>query len=422
MSNTNQQKITSLAIFIFLLSTVFYCYEFFIQVAPSVMTSELMRDFSADATLIGLLSGFFFYSYTVCQIPAGLLLDKYGSRIMLTIVIAICAIGALLFAFAPNIAIASLARLLMGASSAFAFTGTLYIITRWFPAWSFALFAGVAQMMSSLGAIAGNAPLANMINHIGWRHSMLILAIVGFALAILVYSFVRNQPANYNHKAQEQFGMLKSLKIVLGKKQTWYVAIYSFCIWATIVAFSALWGVPFLKTNYHLSNIAAAKIISITWIGIAIGSPVAGWISDKIKRRNLPLASLALLGCISITCVIFIPHLSINTLYLLLFLVGFAAGGQTLIFGVVKDINPINVTGAANGFNNMVVVSGGALFQPLIGKLLDVNWTGIMNSSGVKTYDLHAYHVAFIALPICCFIAFIVSTFFIKETHCQNTA
>jgi sugar phosphate permease len=417
--NKYQKQITILGLFIFFLSTLFYCYEFFIQVSPGVMTNVLMRDLSANATSIGIISGCFYYSYTAMQIPVGLLLDRYGIRIVLTTAILICAIGTLLFGLAPDIFAAAVARFLMGAGSAFAFISVLYITIRWLPACYFALFAGLTQMMSSFGALGGEAPLASMIQHTGWRYTMFIFSLIAVILAILVWLIIRDNPPGNAKQQHKKPKIIKSLKTIFSNNQTWFIGIYSFAIWAPIVAFSALWGVPFIKTSCHLSNIAAAEVVSFSWIGIAIGSPVVGWISDKIQKRCLPLTLVALLGLISILCVLFIPNMPTLVLYILLFLVGFSASGQTLIFAVVKEVNYEKITSTANGINNMAVVLGGALFQPLIGKFLDVNWSGLIEN-GVRTYDLHAYHVAFLILPICYLIAAIMSMFFIRETYCKS--
>lgn len=106
-------------------------------------------------------------------------------------------------------------------------------------------------------------------------------------------------------------------------------------------------------------------------------------------------------------------------MYLLLFLFGVAASGQSLSFGLVKDQSHPKVVGTAIGFNNMAVVAGGALFQPLTGILLDFNWKGEI-ANGIPIYTAANYRWAFLVLPICYFVGVIVSSFFLKETHCQS--
>ncbi len=420
-NNTQPSSITLRAVTIFIFGTLFYFYEYFLQVTPAVMTQPLMHDFSINATLIGTMSGFFFYSYTFMQIPSGLLLDRYGARLILTIVSVICAIGALLFGLAPDVWVASAGRFVMGGASAFAFVGVIYLLIRWFPPRFIALFIGVLQLIGCLGALFSDAPLAYMINHIGWRQSMFIFAVAGIVISIITWLVVRNEPQkSVQTVAAPQPRMLKNLKIVATKPQMWFIGFYAFGIWAPTTAFASLWGVPYLATSLHITSLHAAGILSFTWIGIAIGSPAIGWLSDSIfGRRCILLTISAVLGLFATLGLLYIPHASLWVTMSLLFLLGLAAAGQTLIFGVVKDVNHVNTTGAANGFTNMAVVCSGMLLQPFIGKLLDMNWSGVLEH-GVRVYSLQDFHIALLTLPVCFFLAAIMSIFFIKETYCKQ--
>ena len=420
LNNQLAIKLTKQALVIFVLTSFFYLYEFVIQVSPGVMAHDLMRDFSLSATGLGAMSGCFYYSYTAMQFPAGLLLDRYSARLILTMVSLVCAFGVLLFALAPNVYMASLGRFIIGGAAAFAFIGVLHIAIRWVPLYYFALFVGIAETMGSLGAMGGNAPLAVMLKHFNWRLTIVVFALLGFVLAFLICFIVRDYPILHKQfkKRPREYNLLGSFKIIFGNKQTWFISIYSFTIWAPVLAFSALWGVSFLIVSCHLGHIDAAKAVSFSWLGVALASPVIGWISDKVKRRCLFLVTSAFAGTVAMALVVFVPNIPLIILYCLMFFIGFASAGQTISFALIKDNNSPFTNSAANGFNNMVVVAGGILFQPLIGKFLDFNWQGIM-SHGVRIYSLHSYHMAFLVLPICYFIASIASLFFIKETYCQ---
>lgn len=179
------------------------------------------------------------------QMPGGFLLDRYGARIVLTIVIAICTLGTLLFSLSTNAFTASIARLIIGAGSGFAFVGALYLIIRWIPIRYLALFIGLAQLLASIGAIGGEAPLEIMIEHGGWQQAMFVLFVTGVVLTILVALFVRDRPKHYEERAQHRPKIATTLRAVLGSTQTWYIAVYSFAIWAPMTAFAALWGIPF---------------------------------------------------------------------------------------------------------------------------------------------------------------------------------
>ncbi len=402
------------------LGAMFYLYEFVLQVSPSVMTSQLMRDLQLDAAGLGAMSAFYYYAYTPMQLPAGLLYDRFGPRILITIAVLICAAGACFFGLTHTIALASVGRFFMGIGSAFSFIGALILIARWFPAKQFAFLAGIVQLMSSIGAIAGQAPLAMAINTWGWRHTILWTSAIGLLLSILIWVVVRDAPADeVIKKTAPQKGELKRLYQVCGNRQTWFCGIYTFASWAPITAFAALWGVPFLATKYGISIQAASASCAMIWLGIGLASPAIGWWSDNIGKRNKPLTIAALIGIVAITAIIYMPVLPMPVLYGLLFFLGVAASGQALSFAVVKDNNPRNAVGTAIGFNNMATVAGGALFQPLVGLMLHFNWLGKVQA-GVPVYSVHNYHIAFSVVPLCYVLAAVMSYFFIRETHCHS--
>jgi MFS family permease len=417
-----KKKQLLLASLICALAAAFSMYEFILQVSPSVMTNELMHDLNLNAASLGTMIAFFYYSYTPMQLPAGLLFDRFGPRRLITLATLVCAVGALLFGVTSGVFIASMGRLLIGIASSFSFIGALLLVSRWFPPHYFALLTGLVQLMSSVGAIAGQVPIVTALNHWGWRTTTIGLGILGLFLALLIWIIVRDSPETVSQRkkfqANSKKSELKCLQQVCNNRQTWLIALYSFAIWAPITAFAALWGIPFLVANYSISTETASQASAMIWLGVGIGSPLLGYLSDKIQSRSIPLSFSALIGVISLGIVIYSTHLSIFFLYAMLFIFGLAASGQALAFGVVQDNNSPSVVGTAIGFNNMAVVAGGALFQPLIGILLDYNWDGTM-SNGSPLYNILDYHKALITLPLCYILAFIVSGFLLRETHCQ---
>jgi len=385
------------------------------------MTHQLMSSYGVGAAGLGTISAFFYYGYTPMQLPAGLLYDRFSPRIILPIATVICALGTLFFAITHSPILASNARFMMGLGSAFSFIGTLVLIARWFPPKYFALLAGITQSMSSVGAIIAGAPLTAVIYYIGWRHSLIGLSIMGFILAIAMWLFIKDSSAGVKKEVKEEklsHQTFKGLRYLLHNSQSWYIAIYGLAIWAAIITFAALWGVPYIKQFFHTTTTIASMAIAMIWIGIAIGSPFLGWLSDRIKRRCLITSLCASGGVLSTLSILYIPHLSFSIMCVALFGIGIAASGQSLSFAIIKDNTPPAFVGTAVGFNNMAIVSGGALFQPLVGYLLHIYWSGATDG-GVPVYGLTAYRHALWVLPVCFIVALIMSWFFIKETHCR---
>ncbi len=377
------------------LGSLFFCYAFVQRVSPSVMVEELMRDFSAGAAILGNLSAFYFYAYAALQIPVGLLMDRIGPRRLMTGAALVAAAGSLLFAASDAIGGAYMGRLLIGAGAAFSWVGVLTVLTQWFPAARFALFTGMAQAIGMAGAIFGQAPIAIAVDSVGWRSTLVVVAGIGFALAIAIWLVVRDKP----HAAASSAGILTSLKVLLRNRETWLNAAFGLSMTGPMLAFGALWAVPYLMTVYGIERSAAAGIISFIFIGWAVGAPLAGLLSDRARARKPVMVAGALASTVSFVALIQIPGIPLTLLSALILVHGMAASAMVLGFAAVREHNPPQMCSTAMGIVNVAVVGSGALFQPLIGFLLDLQWTGEM-AAGVRVYTAEAYRTAFGALTV----------------------
>ena len=153
------------AIFLYMLTALFLCFEMGLQVSPSVMTDHLIDSLQISVAGLGFMSGFYFYTYTLMQIPAGLLFDRFQVRWVIVVPLLVCASGALVFSYATGIGSGSLGRLLMGMGSAFAFIAVLVVAGDLFEGKYFALLAGITQMLAAFGALLGEAPLLPAVSY-----------------------------------------------------------------------------------------------------------------------------------------------------------------------------------------------------------------------------------------------------------------
>lgn len=410
------------AILVFVLATSFTVYEFMLRVMPSAMTHQLMRSFSIDASGLGLMASLFYYGYSPMQIPAGLLYDQIGPRKLLALSTLLCGISGAIFGQADSVYLASFGRFLTGFTASFAFIGALLIASRWFAPKHFALFAGLVQFLGCVGAVIGEAPIASMVNHWGWRHTATGLAAVGLLLSVIMYTFIRDYPNNESvtrPKHLPRISALKGLKRICRSGQTWWVALYAFCCWAPVSIFATLWGPSFLSSAYHLSMTSATGLTSLVWIAIGISSPLAGWWSNYIRGRRRPLITLSIIGLIGSLGMIYLGGLSKWELCGFLILFGLSASSQIVTFGLVLDNNHDTVMGTASGFNNMAVVAGGILLQPLVGVIIHHIWKlhPVFNAGG-PIYSLHEYRIALAVIPACFITGLLTSLFAIRETHC----
>ncbi|CDZ79140.1 putative sulfoacetate transporter SauU [Legionella massiliensis] len=417
----NSQKKSILPWIVWGLGTVFYFYECLLQVSPSVMSNELMRDFTVTSHTLGILSGIYFYSYAAMQLPGGVLMDHYGPHRLLTVATLICAISTIAFGLTSNFFMACIARLMIGFGSAFAAVGSMKLAANWFPAQRFALLTGMMVTIGMLGAIGGEAPLALLIDHYGWRHSMIIMGVVGLFLALLILLIAQDSPNKGSpqiaHSHIDEEPLLRSLLTLVKNKQLWLVAVYGGLMYMTTPVFCGLWGVPFLMFKMGLAKATAANYISLVFVGWAIASPLWGIFSNRIGLRKPPL----LLGAVgALTTSLFFIYAPIKSgwiMQLLLFFFGIFSAGFLPAFAVAKELCSKRYVATGLSFMNMMNMVGIALAQPIIGFILDKLWQGEIVDK-VRVYPLEAYHIALSLLPIGILISLLILPL-IKETHCQ---
>ncbi|MFN7710659.1 MAG: MFS transporter [Holosporales bacterium] len=409
-----------LAIVIWFCGALFYFYKGMVVVSPSIMTEDLMRAFGVNGFALGVLAAWYYNAYAAMQIPLGIIMDRFGPKRVLVFSASLCSIGCFLFSSAPSIEQASLGRLLMGAGSACAYIGTLKLITLWFPPHMNARMIGLTMVMGTLGTTTGGRPLALLIENMGWRSGVMVMAAIGSTIALMIYFFVRDEqaPRSEIEHTYDQGGpqrkLTDGLKYVVRSVPTWLISCYKLLMYVPLAAFSELWGVPYLMELYKIDRADAAWMISFTFMGIAIFSPITAALSDFIRSRKIPMIAGAVAAFIIYMMIIYIPNIPQSMMYVLLFVAGIAFTGQVIGFVSICEIMPIWASGVSLGVANMTVMLSGVIFEPLIGKLLDVVWNGTI-TNGIRDYTLSNYHVALSVIPMALF-ASIAVIYFVPET------
>ena len=420
----------TLAWFIWGLGALFYLAGFFQRVAPAVMTRELMQDFHISASGLGHLSGLYFYSYVAMQIPTGILADTLGPRKLLTVGCLVAGLGTLLFALSPVFFWAGLGRLLVGGSVAVAFVGLLKLSSSWFPKKIYAFVAGNALSIGLIGAVTAGPPLRFLMDTFYWRHVISVTGVMTLVLGGLIWFVVRDWPQEKGYPGFTKKipapaslsvrSIRQSLFKVLKYRNTWLLFIIPGGIVGCILTFSGLWGVPYLISHHHLSPGRAAALSSVLLVGWAMGAPVFGWLSDRMGKRKPLYIIGSLVVASGWSLILFRESLSFFQLVMAFSITGFFSGCMIVSFAFVMESVPSSLSGTVSGLTNMGVMMGPMLLQPVVGRILDINWTGQM-AGGVRVYSLDAYEYGFIPM-MGWIILSVLLLFFTKETHCRQIA
>lgn len=402
----------------------FVFFDCFQQVIPGVIGPSLIESFHVDAAALGTFSAFYFYSYAAMQIPVGLITDHLGPHRPMVAAALIAAGGSALFAMSGGLAMAQTSRMIIGFGTAFAYVSCLKLGALWFPHNRFATLVGLTSMVGMLGAIVGEAPIADAVEHLGWRETSGALVVVAGVLALLIWRIIRDHPpgaSRWEDYPEHKRGVLKTLedlKHVMGKWQTWVIGLYIAMMNVTFVVFGEVWGTTFIQKAYNINEVDAAAAVSMLFVGGLLGGISWGLLSDRIRRRRLPMILAASGGLVVMIVILYAPivqHLHLPAIYAILGLQGFCCNGLILGWALANDVRPPGSAGVSLGFVNMCATGVAILCLRIIGWLLD---TRAPERAAQGILALNVADLRFVlTFPIVCLSVALLAAFFCRETH-----
>lgn len=390
------------------ITALFIIAQFFLQLSIGVIATELSKDLSLNAFELSLIASSYYIIYVIFQIPAGLLIDRFGCRIILTIGAVICCIGCFLFAKTQIFLLVILGRILMGGSMSFAFIASLHIAAKWFPIKHLALMTGLAESVAMIGAIGGNLLLAEFMLYFTWKNCYLGFSVVMLFLAMLCWIFLKDGPTSSTIKQTNNklslSQLFSNLWLLFKIKNIWFLGIYAGICYTVITVYTALWEIPFLLKAYNLDLWTATFVTSFGYLGIGIGSPLFPWkfTSITLKKRLMIMAPLVL--CASMVLLTYAPNHNLYTLSLLNFLLGMGTSIAIFSYTIAPELAPVEAKNTSIGIINTLALITAPIFQTVIGAILE------FQTMGMAVHVMN-YYVALSVLPICMLIAIILPMF-----------
>jgi len=394
-----------------------YVLVYFHRLCPAVVAVDMMRDLNAGGALTGLLGAAYFYPYALMQLPAGLLSDSWGPRNTITLFFLVAIAGSFILGFAPSVFLAIIGRTLVGLGIAMLFVPTMKVLAEWFETKEFATMTGILMAMGGLGSLIAAAPLAWVSNLIGWRMSFVAVGVLTLILAVLVWFFVRDKPQDMGFEPPmgapkvkpEAIGLMQGVAKVVKEPFFWPVAVWFFFDCAVFFSFGGLWGGPYLIQVYGMSKGEAGRILSMLAIGMIVGSPLLSYASNRVFKGRKPVLILSSTILVALTAVLAFATASIPTVGLYAVCLGLGVFSSAVVvigFITTKELFPVQMAGTATGLVNLFPFAGGAVFQPLLGYVLEKGGQGVGGA-----FTLAAYRQAFLVLFVCGVIAFLASLF-----------
>jgi len=392
-----------------LVTAVYYFYQYTLRSAPAVMMPQLSAAFGLTAAGVASMAGLFYYGYSPFSLVAGVAMDRIGPRRVVPLGAAVVGIGALMFA-TGNAAAANVGRLLQGAGGVFALVGAAYIATTNFPASRAATLIGATQMFGMAGGSAGQFLVGPAIaSGVSWSAFWAFMGAVGLVMAVALYLLLPPaRAADATGATAEKADAFRGFWIVFSNPQSILCGVVAGLIFIPTTIFDMVWGVRYLQEAHGMEYGDAVLRSATVPFGWIIGCPLLGAMSDWIGRRKPVVAGGAavLLGCLA--WILFGPT-ELLPPYVLGLVAGIASGAAMLPYTIIKEANPPEVSGTATGVVNFLNFTFSALLGPVFaGRLIEA-------SGGASTMALAHYQAAFLPLIYGVALA-IVLTLFMKET------
>jgi sugar phosphate permease len=387
--------------------TLSFVLVLFLRMSTAVISDNLSKELGFSSIQISNIASFTLYAYALMQIPAGLIIDKFGARKISSLGMIISGIGSILFGFIQNIELAYLSRIMVGAGTSVILLAMFKLQGNWFKKEEFASISAKFSLIGNLGTVFATFPLVFLTDILGWRNSFILIGAIGIISGISIYLVVRNTPSEYgfdvdinSNENKVKVNIKEGLKSVLSTKATWYNSFIMFSLVGVSTAFSSLWGVSYIVDVYGVSKSVSAFIVSFLSYGFVFGSIIMSVLFKKYKGNKFNIVRIG--GAINLFIWVFIVVSNdvkppIVFLPMTFFLIGCINMTHLQAFSDVKYKNKNEYSGLSTSIINTAEFMGSGIINLFIGFMIQINGAGVI---GYK-----AGFMIFIAMSIITIIA-----------------
>ncbi len=343
---------TIYASMVWLLATIFVAYSFSLNTAAAVFSSAIQISLHASNLGVALASGAFILGFACMQIPAGHLLDRYNARLVVSGGVLLLASGNLLISFSTHIFAYAVANLIQGMGASFAFIAAAVLISQWFPEKRFPILFGLTQTLSCIFSAIIHYYFTVILSTHTWNSLYQSLAVFGFILLTLVFLIIKS-PARFKNAAQ--LSLRQSLALVFHQKQILLCVLAAASSFGALLAYAGFWFMH-IQAFYSIDTLQATMMSGLIFIGIGIGTPFWGWLSNLLRSRILVIHVTLCLGLIALLLGIYLPHYhNLIITKVISFLTGFFLSGSMLFYTMVNEYSALTTRGVAISLLNTSV-------------------------------------------------------------------
>ena len=409
------------------LGVAFIVFVFTFQTGYAVTNVAITSDLKLSVVQVGFIGSIYTWAFAIAQFASGSILDRLGIRV-LPIAAAVVTAGGFLFAYATNAYMLIAAQVLMALGGSFGFVGAGFVGGRWFGPLKYGFMFALVQFFASLSAIVGQKTLGSLVLTYAWSDVLLMLSYLGLAITVAMFLFMRNPKLSATDATPEWEGiskfvdnLLHDINEVAASRDAWVNSLIGGATFGSMLALGVVWGPRYLIA-LGFGELEAYAASSMMWLGLAIGAPIFGWISDQIRKRKLPMAAGCLGQLVVIMFIMSTDTIEPTLANILFFLWGFMAGGSILNFPIGADIVPPRLIGSSAAVVNAVQFICGGIIMAIPGHVL--SGSGLIARVAHIAPDQTAftavdYQWALAVIPFSLVVA-LVLFLFLNETYPQS--
>ena len=382
-----------------------YTVSQFLRTSIGVLSPNMMNDFNINPNDMGLLGGVFFLSFAIFQIPAGILIDRFGPRKVMSSVIIFAVLGSIIFALSNSFYSLLIGRIFMGLGCSICLMGSLVLITRWRDTNQFSKLAGIILAVGGIGGLLATTPLSYFSELYGWRLSFWLAAVVTFFVMLLYYFVLEDRDKGLFINKKNKLISPKNLFFVLKERNFKFMIPMSLMSYSSLVVILGLWGAPYLKDIHGLDSIERGKILMLMAISWNIGSFVFGRLRSIFGsyKRVVIFGSIGVIFLLFVLS--FISNINSTYLYILFCILGFFGAFSVALISHYQVLFDKEYMGRALSTANFFNFGGVFFVQWLTGKIIFIMGG---NSSGAP---IGAYRAAFLFVAILLLVSLCIYLF-----------
>lgn len=386
---------------LFLPFALSYGGSYFFRNVNGVAGPLLAQEFGLGAGGLGFLTSAYFLAFSLAQIPLGIALDRFGHSLVNAVMLTTVALGATLFACADSVAMLVAGRCLIGVGAGAALMSAMSAVHAWAGKERAATYTGLVMMLGGVGAMLAGSPTQWLIDRLGWRSVILMLAAFSCVVACMALATARHtRPLAAGQTMRE---LLAGVAAIYVDRQFWRVCVPMMMVLGTMLAFQSLWTATWMRdVAGYTDRFAIGHVLVAGNFGMTLAFLSAGWIADRLRERGIAhMTTLKGFMLLTIAAQAWLMALPATWPHFAWGVFCYGANGMLIGYTLLATRFPPELTGRVNTSVNLMAFSCAFVLQWGIGLVVNL-WPA--TAAGYARSGYYAAWIPLLALQVAVFL------------------